>query len=156
MCFKNKSRVDILWFLDVCFGCPNCFCNSLSENELALIFSRPVHHFFVPTHKRPELAPSLIFFLNSSEFELNGRIKSSLLLWRENVIPLSRSLPGPLFRHRSLLIERSRPVDFLSLIAELCVYSNISHLSEYQHLPPKSDLLVNSGPIFGYFWAYAP
>ena len=25
MCFKNKSWVDILWFLDVCLGCPNRF-----------------------------------------------------------------------------------------------------------------------------------
>ena len=126
-------------------------CNSLSMNELALKIARSVHHFFVPVHKRPELSFLLILFLNSSKFELNGRIKSSLLLRRENIVPLSRSLPGPLSRHRSLLIDRSRPVDFLSLIAELCVYSNISHLSEYQHLPPKSDLLVNSGPIFGYF-----
>ena len=25
MRFKNKSWIDILWFLDVCFGCPNRF-----------------------------------------------------------------------------------------------------------------------------------
>ena len=126
-------------------------CNSLSMKELALKSASKHHHFFVPAHKRPDLDPPLIFFLNSCQFELNGRIKSSLFLRRENIVPLSRSLPGPLFRHRSLLIDRSRPVDFLSLIAELCVYSNISHLSEYQHLPPKSDLLVISWPIFGHF-----
>jgi hypothetical protein len=112
--------------------------------------------FFYFPHKRPELAPSLVFFLNSRQFELNGRIKSSLFLWRENIDHLSRSLPGPLFRHSSLLIDRSCPVDFLSLIAELCVNVEISQISEKQHHPPKGDLLVISRPILGHFWACAP
>ena len=47
MRFKNKSWIDILWFLDVCFGYQNSFCNSLNMNELALIFSRNHHLFFV-------------------------------------------------------------------------------------------------------------
>ena len=130
------------------FGClfwvSEIRCKYLSINELALKIARAVHHFFLSSHNRPELNRSLILFLNPSKSKLNGRIKSLRCLRRENVIWLSRSLPEPLYRHRSPLIDRSCPVDFLSLIADLCVNVEISHLSEYQHLPPKSDLLVHS------------
>jgi len=65
-------------------------------NELALKIARAVHHFFVPAHKRPGLNFSLIFFLNPSKFELNGRIKSSLRLRRECAESIHKSsLPTP-------------------------------------------------------------
>ena len=68
-------------------------CNSLSMNELALKIARSVHHFFVLTHKRPDLNFLLILFLNSSKFELNGRINSALCLRRECAKSIHKSSP---------------------------------------------------------------
>ena len=89
---KQKSGRYSLFF-GCLFWVSESLCNSLSINELALIFSRAVHHFFVSTHKRPDLNSSLILFLNSSKSELNGRIKSSLFLRRECAKSIHKSSP---------------------------------------------------------------
>ena len=71
----SKTKVGSIFFDFWMFVlAPESFCNSLIMNELAPIFSRKHHHFFIPTNKCPEFKTLLIIFLNCCQFKGYGRL----------------------------------------------------------------------------------